>query len=57
MGVFDVVTMVVLEAGRLDRRAGGEDARAAPEPKSRRFRLAYLPALPVLTTLLVLAVR
>ncbi|UKJ74041.1 hypothetical protein [Azospirillum brasilense] len=49
MGVFDAMTTVVLEAGRLDRE---EERRpmtvmvAAPPP--RRFRLPRMPALPVL---------
>ena len=52
MGVFDAVTTVVLEAGRLDRRGGGPgnggDAPAVPEPRPWRFRLPYMPALSAL---------
>ncbi|TWA68398.1 hypothetical protein FBZ84_10443 [Azospirillum baldaniorum] len=49
MGVFDAMTTVVLEAGRLDRE---EERRpmtvtvAAPSPW--RFRLPRMPALPAL---------
>lgn len=57
MGVFDAVTRVVLEAGRVDRRGGGRgnggDTPAAPEPRPWRFRLPYMPALAVLAALLV----
>lgn len=45
MGVFDAMTAVVLEAGRLDRR---EERRPAAVPPPRRFRLTRMPALPVL---------
>ncbi|CAO3376988.1 hypothetical protein [Azospirillum argentinense] len=45
MGVFEAMTTVVLEAGRLDRREGRRTGRAAPP---RRFRLPRMPALPVL---------
>lgn len=48
MGVFDVMTTVVLEAGRLDRPGGGDGIPAVPEPPPWRFRLAYMPALPAL---------
>ncbi|MCW2238263.1 hypothetical protein [Azospirillum canadense] len=49
MGVFDAMTTVVLEAGRMDRSGGGlgdgGDAPAVPEPRPWRFRLPYMPAL------------
>ncbi|MBP2296653.1 hypothetical protein [Azospirillum rugosum] len=49
MGVFDAMTTVVLEAGRMDPasggKGGGEGAPAVPEPRPWRFRLPYMPAL------------
>ncbi|TWA68903.1 hypothetical protein FBZ82_10560 [Azospirillum brasilense] len=45
MGVFDAMTTVVLEAGRLDRE---EERRIGRVPPPRRFRLPRMPALPVL---------
>ncbi|CAO3413680.1 hypothetical protein [Azospirillum argentinense] len=56
MGVFDAMTTVVLEAGRLDRE---EERRpmtvtvAAPSPW--RFRLPRMPALPVLLLTILVA--
>ena len=56
MGVIEAMTTVVLEAGRMDRPA--PRARNVAEPRSWRFRLPYMPALPALgALLLVLAVR
>lgn len=52
MGVFEAMTTVVLEAGRMDRPGrglgDGGDAPAVPEPRPWRFRLPYMPALPAL---------
>ena len=52
MGVFDAVTRVVLEAGRMERRGrargDGGDVPALPEPRPWRFRLPYMPALSAL---------
>lgn len=45
MGVFEAMTTVVLEAGRLDRR---EERRPAAVTPPQRFRLPRMPALPVL---------
>ncbi len=56
MGVIEAMTTVVLEAGRMDRPA--PRARSVAEPRPWRFRLPYMPALPVLSALLlILAVR
>ncbi|WP_162801290.1 hypothetical protein [Azospirillum brasilense] len=52
MGVFEAMTTVVLEAGRLDRR---EERRIVKAAAPWRFRLPRMPALPVLL-LTILAV-
>ncbi|WP_448190398.1 hypothetical protein [Azospirillum sp. sgz301742] len=48
MGVFEAMTNVVLEAGRLDRPARREHGRFWP-----RLRLAWVPALPAVAMLLL----
>ncbi|MDW7552860.1 MULTISPECIES: hypothetical protein [Azospirillum] len=53
MGVFDAMTTVVLEAGRLDREEERPVTVAAPPP--RRFRLPRMPALPVLLLTILVA--
>lgn len=51
MGVLGAMTRVVLEAGRTNRRG---PAPARVEEKNWRFRLAYMPALPVAMGLLIM---
>ncbi|MBP2311416.1 hypothetical protein [Azospirillum soli] len=46
------MTRVVLEAGRTNRRVP-EPAPAPVEEKAWRFRLAYMPALPMVMGLLI----
>ena len=50
MGVFEAMTTVVLEAGRLDRRDGHRPVADSPV---RRFGLFRMPVLPVLLAILV----
>lgn len=52
MGVLGAMSRVVLEAGRTNRRVP-EPAPAPVEEKAWRFRLAYMPALPVAMGLLI----
>lgn len=58
MGVFDAMTTVVLEAGRLDREGERRPMTvtvtvAAPSPW--RFRLPWMPALSVLLLTILVA--
>ncbi|MDQ2105876.1 hypothetical protein [Azospirillum isscasi] len=48
MGVFEAMTAVVLEAGRLDREEKRRPVAASASASARRFRLPRMPALPAL---------